>query len=113
MCVPRLLVILAWLVTLVFSCPQAIIFRVLKHPHKEFYQCTTYNFFENLSTKFVTGNDTKLLLASLTPIQWADLYHTIFNIEVFFGPAIALVASYSKIYLLLKRSASRKKFHTY
>ena len=99
----RCMVIMAWVVTLIFTIPQAIIFRVMKHPAKEFYQCTTYNFFESLSTQVVVGNDTTLLLGSLTPVQWADLYHTIFNIEVFFGPLIALVASYSKIYFLLKR----------
>ena len=40
--------ILAWVVTLIFTIPQAILFRVMKHPEKDFYQCTTYNFFEDL-----------------------------------------------------------------
>ena len=39
----------------------------------------------------------------MTPVQWADFYHTIFNIQVFFGPAIAIVASYTRIYILLKK----------
>ena len=30
----------------------------------------------------------------LTPVQWADVYHTVFNTAVFFGPAIAIVTSY-------------------
>ena len=46
---------LAWLMTLIFSWPQAVIFRVMKHPNKEFYQCTTFNFFENLALGI--GND--------------------------------------------------------
>ena len=41
----------------------------------------------------------------MTPIQWADFYHTVFNVQVFFGPAIAICASYSRIYLLLRRRA--------
>ena len=47
----RLMVILAWLLTLVFTSPQAIIFRVLRHPMAEFYQCTTWGFFENFATE--------------------------------------------------------------
>ena len=97
------MVILAWLATLLFSSPQAIIFRVLKHPEKDFYQCTTYNFFEDLSSPVEVGNTTHLYLAGLTPIQWADLYHTIFNCEVFFAPVIAIIASYTKIYFILTR----------
>ena len=95
--------ILAWVITLIFTIPQAIIFRVMKHPEKEFYQCTTYNFFEDLSTPFMVGNASKLLLAGLTPVQWADLYHTVFNCQVFFAPLIAIIASYAKIYSILRR----------
>ena len=97
------MVILSWLATIIFTMPQAIIFRVMKHPEKDFYQCTTYNFFEELSSPVQIGNTTQLYLASLTPIQWADLYHTIFNCEVFFAPVIAIVASYTKIYSVLSR----------
>ena len=98
--------ILAWVVTLIFTIPQAIIFRVMKHPEKEFYQCTTYNFFEDLSTAMMVGNDTQLLLAGLTPVEWADLYHTAFNCQVFFAPLIAICASYATIYTILRRLGS-------
>ena len=30
-------------------------------------------------------------LGYFTPDQWADIYHSAFNFQVFFGPAIALV----------------------
>ena len=96
------MVFIAYLTTVVFASPQAVIFRVLKHPEKEFYQCTTFNFFESLSTPVQIGNHTQLLLFGLTPVQCANLYHTIFNCEVFFGPVIAIVASYAKIYYVLK-----------
>ena len=99
----RVMVISAWILTLVFAAPQAIIFRVLKHPAKDFYQCTTYKFFENLSTPVEVGSSTKLLLLGLTPKQWADLYHTIFNCEIFFIPLIIIVASYVKIYIILTK----------
>ena len=45
------MVIVAWLLTLVFTSPQAVIFRVLRHPMAEFYQCTTWGFFENFATE--------------------------------------------------------------
>jgi hypothetical protein len=45
----RAMVLSVWILTLVFASLQAIISRVLKHPVKDFYQCTTFNLFENLS----------------------------------------------------------------
>ena len=74
------MVIMAWLVTIIFTVPQAIIFRVLKHPVKEFYQCTTFNFFEELSSPVKIGNTTHLYLGGLTPIQWADLYLYLYSL---------------------------------
>ena len=47
------MVIFAWLLTLLFTFPQAIIFRVLRHPMAEFYQCTTWDFFENLASEVI------------------------------------------------------------
>ena len=97
------MVILAWLGSLLFSCPQAIIFGVLKHPDQEFYQCTAYKFFDDFSIPVKVGNTTILYLAGLTPVQWVDLYHTIFNCAVFFVPLIVIVISYIMIYFQLKR----------
>ena len=53
----RKMVTFAWLLTILFSSPQAIIFRVLKHPTKDFYQCTTINYFEDLSNEVVVVSD--------------------------------------------------------
>ena len=92
------MVAVAWILTIVFASPQAIIFRVLKHPVKDFYQCTTVDFFENL-----VGNKTEGLLVGLTPVQLADLYHTIFNSEIFFIPLIIIITSYCKIFIILLR----------
>ena len=47
----RMMVIAAWGLALLTSSPQAFIFRVIKHEEKDFYDCTTFNFFENLATK--------------------------------------------------------------
>ena len=79
----------AWVLAILFSSPQAIIFRVMNHPVKDFYQCTTYNFWASVSTPHPgPGNSTILTLAGLTPDQWADLYHTSFNCQIFFIPLI-------------------------
>ena len=52
-----MMVIGAWLTTLLFSLPQAVIFRVLRHPLVEFYQCTTWGYFENLATRNITQGE--------------------------------------------------------
>ena len=80
----RYMVLTAWLVTLISVTPQAVIFRVLKHPETDFYQCTTEGYFESLSTETVLVNNvtTLLLPGGLKPKQAADLYHTVFNCQV-------------------------------
>lgn len=52
-----------------------------------------------------------LIVDELTPIQWADVYHTVFNSAVFFGPAIAIVTSYIRyiIFFHLKLFLSKGK----
>ena len=59
------MVITAWLVTVISASPQAVIFRVLKHPETEFYQCTTVNYFESWATNVTVGNKTELRLELL------------------------------------------------
>ena len=98
-----MMVFTAYIATVILASPQAIIFRVLKHPTIEFYQCTTYNFFEDLSEEVTVGNKTEYFLFGLTPVQCADLYHTIFNCEVFFGPLLAIICSYARIFTILNR----------
>ena len=59
--------------------------RVLKHPETDFYQCTTEGYFEDLATETVLENNVTAyyLPGGLTPKQGADIYHTIFNSQVF------------------------------
>ena len=102
------MVLLAYIAALVSASPQAFIFRVLKHPEKDFYQCTTLYFFSNLTTALNPRNITDQELLGLSPVQWEDLYHTIFNCEVFFVPVCVIVASYAKIYIALKGQVDDK-----
>ena len=39
----------------------------------------------------------------LTPDQWEDTYHTVFNSQIFFIPLVIIVTSYVKIFLILTR----------
>lgn len=42
------MIALAWLVSLSWSLPQAVVYEVDGHPFvKDFYQCITFNFFSN------------------------------------------------------------------
>ena len=45
----------------------------------------------------------ELRLYGLTPDQWEDAYHTMFNSQIFFIPLVIIVASYVKIFLILSR----------
>ena len=45
----------------------------------------------------------ELRLYGLTPNQWEDAYHTMFNSQIFFIPLVIIVASYVKIFLILSR----------
>ena len=56
--------------------------------------------------QYKIGNETVAMLGYLTPDQWADLYHSAFNFQVFFGPAIALVVSYTRIYFILRNNGA-------
>ena len=107
------MVLISWILTIMFSCPQAIIFRLMKHPAKEFYQCTTYNFFQDISSPVVMGNTTHLLLLGLSAVQWANIYHTIFNSVIFFIPVLIIVSSYVRIFHIMDRSVCSQNYLVY
>lgn len=44
----KIMIFLAWFVSLTWSLPQAVVYEVEGHPYiKDFYQCVTFNFFTN------------------------------------------------------------------
>ena len=96
----------AWVFTLLCASPQAIIFRVLKHPTKEFYQCTTIDFFEDLAEKHfnLETNQTEYILGGINTEAWHTIYHTVVNTQIFFLPLLIIVISYIKIYSILSQS---------
>ena len=93
----------SWVFTLVCASPQAIIFRVLKHPTKEFYQCTTIDFFEDLAEKHFdpSTNKTDYILGGINTEAWHTIYHTFINTQIFFLPLLIIIISYIKIYSIL------------
>ena len=95
----------AWVFTLLCASPQAIIFRVLKHPTKEFYQCTTIDFFEDLAEKHfnLETNQTEYILGGINTEAWHTIYHTVVNTQIFFLPLLIIVISYIKIYSILSQ----------
>ena len=46
----------------------------------------------------------KMLCCS--PTDWADIYYTVYNFELYVFPLAIIVATHLKIYLLLKRYVS-------
>merc|ERR1712024_127977 len=81
----RLMVLGSWVFTLICSSPQAIIWRVLKHPTKEFYQCTTIDFFEDLAEEHLdpNTNKTEYFLAGINTEAWHTIYHTVVTSQIF------------------------------
>ena len=41
-----------------------------------------------------------------SPTDWADIYYTVYNFELYVFPLAIIVATHLKIYLLLKRYVS-------
>ena len=39
----------------------------------------------------------------LSPTDWADVYYTVYNCEIFVFPLAIIIATHLKIYMLLKR----------
>ena len=97
------MVLCSWLLTIICSSPQAIMFRVLKHPTKEFYQCTTIDFFENLAEEKVNmeTNRTEHFLLGINTESWHSIYHCMVNTEILFLPFLIILISYCKIYNII------------
>ena len=100
------MVVGSWVFTLLCAAPQAVIFRVLKHPTKDFYQCTTIDFFEDLAEKRLNlkTNQTEYILGGIDTEAWHTIYHTVINTQIFFLPLLIIIISYIKIYSILSKS---------
>ena len=82
----RIMIVSAWLVSAVFALPQTLVFRVLKHPKIEFFQCTSMNFFRDLFNSSLSSNGSveSPSFLSLTPEVAEKMYSSLFLVRVFF-----------------------------
>ena len=92
-----------WVVSLLLSLPQAIMHRKLKHPHLEFYQCTTKMVVETYSDLVMEGDKLKFVFYGFDPVAIYNIYHFSFLFFVYFLPLFCLVISYIIIIKLIKR----------
>ena len=78
----------AWILSGICAIPQLLVFRVLKHPEwKEFYQCTTMGYFEN-----VFNNNT-----IMTHQQAQNIHNSFFLVVVYMVPLGVIIATYAAI----------------
>ncbi len=81
----RIMIVSAWLVSAVFALPQTLVFRVLKHPKIEFFQCTSMNFFRDLFNSSLSseGSVENPSFLSLTPEVAEKMYSSLFLVRLF------------------------------
>ena len=100
------MVFFAWVVSFMLSIPQAMMFRKVKHPNLEFYQCTTNMAIENYSVLVVQGDKALYLFHGIDTDIIYMIYHLSFLIFVYFLPLCCLIISYIFIIYRLSRRFS-------
>ena len=102
-CQSRLMVVASWTISLILSLPQAFMFRKLKHPFVEFYQCTTDMVVEEYSSQVVVAGETKYIFLGVDSEIVYSLYHFSFPFFVFFFPLACLIFNYGIIIKMIRR----------
>ena len=99
----RMMVGFSWFISLLLASPQAIMFRKLKHPAVEFYQCTTTLVVEEYANLVVEDGNTKFVLIGLDSNTIYIIYHLSFLFFVFFFPLTFLIITHIVIIKLIQR----------
>ena len=99
----RLMVFFSWVVSIILSSPQAIMFRKMKHPYLEFYQCTNKMVVENYSHLVVEGDKARYFFFGIDSDTVYMIYHLSFLLFVYFMPLFCLLVSYIFIIHLIRR----------
>ena len=99
----RLMVLCSWVGSLLLSLPQAFMFRKLKHPMFEFYQCTTRMVVEDFSEAVLENNMIRFVFYGIDSINVYKIYSFYFLLLVYFLPLICLIISYTIIFRLIRR----------
>ena len=100
------MVVFSWIISLMLSSPQAIMFRKVKHPYLEFCQCTTNMAIENYSVLVVKGDKALYLFHGIDTDTIYMIYNLSFLIFVYFLPLCCLIISYIFIFCLIRRRFS-------
>ena len=98
------MVFCSWLVSLVLSSVQAIMFRQVKHPNMEFYQCTSDMVVEMNSDLVITNGEPRFIFFGIDPEVIYTVYHFSFLFFVYFFPLLCVLISYAAIINIIKRS---------
>jgi hypothetical protein len=80
----RIMIGSAWLLSALCALPQTLVFRVLKHPKIEFFQCTSMNFFRDLFNSSVAGDGSEESpnFYSVTPEVAEKMYSSLFLVRL-------------------------------
>ena len=97
------MVVVSWALSLLLSLPQAFMFRKLKHPVVEFYQCTTDMVVEEFSEQILVAGETKFSLFGVDSDIVYTIYHFSFPFFVFFFPLACLIINYGIIIKITRR----------
>ena len=92
-----------WVVSLLLSIPQAIMFRKVKHPNKEFHQCTSEMVIEMNSKVSVHNGKLVFDFFGLNIQLIYLLYHFSFLLFVYFLPLLCIIISYACITKVIQR----------
>ena len=96
----QIMIIAAWIISALCALPQTLVFRVLKHPKAEFYQCTQLKFYEE-----IFDNTT-----IISPSQAETIYSSFFLLFVYAVPLVFIVVTYATIlYKIFMRSKKDKR----
>ena len=78
-------------------------FRKLKHPAVEFYQCTTDMVVEEYSDQVVVDGETRFIFLGVDSETIYSIYHFSFLFFVFFFPLTCLIFNYGIIIKMIRR----------
>ena len=86
-------------------------FRVVKHPHRDFYQCTSHLVFEMNSDVVLSGDKPTFLFFGMDPQILYKIYNFYFLFFVYFFPLFCILISYASIFILIRRSEGTQNTH--
>ena len=97
-----MMVFISWFLSMVLSCPQAIMFRKIKRPKVEFYQCTLHMYLEMKSEMTFIDGQIKFSLIGLDPKHIYTTYNFLFLLFVYFLPLSFITVNLTRVIQMLK-----------